>query len=1430
MSSSRRLHGGEPDSDRNLLFAVLALQADLIDQERFVQACTLWASRKDRPLATLLVEQGWLSAEDRADVERLLARKLKKHNGDAHASLVEAAGIQARTALACIADPDVERSLVGLATTPPASEDGAAGPPGERAGRNLLFEELGHGGMGVVLRGHDPELGRDLAVKLLPRHQSDARLERRFVEEAQITGQLQHPGVVPIYELGRFIDQRPYFTMKLIKGQTLAEMLAARPEVAHELPRYLGIFEQVCQALAYAHSHGVIHRDLKPANIMVGAFGEVQVMDWGLARVLSSSQLADPEQTTAASLIRIARSGSTAEGEGRTGVVGTPAYMSPEQARGNIDQVDERADVFGLGGILCVILTGKPPYAGGNMDEVMRKGMAADLGEVLSRLECCGAETELVALARACLASRREDRPRNAAVVAERLSAYLAGVQERLRLAGLERAAAEARAEEEARTRRVAEAKAALERRARRLTAGLAALLLVLFVGGGSAAWLWQQQRHEAGAAAKEAMSEARLRLADGRFAEALAAARKAQELARTGGAAGSVREEANELAEQIEREDAAVRRDRRLLAALLEVRGPREGPRFEKDRQGLLVPLAQPSADQQFAAAFREWDPTFDVDTLSTTESAVRLRDRPAAVRAEVIAALDEWTSERRMRRMSEAKWRRVADLAAALDDEQGARRGELRQLLAGGTLERERALGMLALAMRPVPLPFDAGLGRDRQRLRRLVEKTDVAKEPVLGLLTMSRALVASGDDVLADRLLAAAVQARPHEVVLYHALGQLRERQNGWSQAVECHAAARALRPEQGVALARALVISGRVGEGLALFERLVAERSDNPWLRHEQATALHHLGRDRDAEAAYRTAIRLQPNLPEFHIGLGVALYSQGRMKEAELAFRQAIQFRHDYAIGHLNLGTALHNLGRFKEAETAFRQAIDLQPDFHRAHGNLGTVLTSQNRFKEAEAAFRTAIRLRHDEPVAHSNLGGALNKQHRYREAEGAFRQAIRLQPDFLAAHYGLCTSLDHQRRFKEADAVIRQALRLQSDSPEAHFTLGNLRGSEGRYREAEAAYRAAIRLQPDYPLAYCNLGLALFSQRRVKEAVAALHRAVRLKPDFHEGYVTLGGILGRVGRFKEAEAAYHQALRLQHDLPEAHFGLGMVLRGEDRLKESEAAFRQVIRLRPNDPLAHYNLANLLSHQDQPREAEASYRESIRLKPDNAQAHCNLGHALRKQGRFTEALASLRRGHALGSASPGWPYPSNAWVRECQRLIELDQLLPAVLNGDAEPASAKELLELASLCQMPCKRLHATAVRFAAAAFASEAKAADDLQQGHRYNAACSAALAAAGQAEDARLLPDKVTLKLRQQAYLWLQADLTLYARLAERNDPRIKQAVRERLLHWQQDRDLVWLRDQAALNRLDAGEQQQWQRLWQEVDALLARVAPRK
>ncbi len=258
---------------------------------------------------------------------------------------------------------------------PPGEVDRDAVAPGLIAGRYELGPELARGGMGVVHRAVDRPFDREVAIKLLSPRLVGTPAADRFLDEARITGRLQHPSIPPVHEVGVLPDGNPYLVMKLIRGRTLADEVAAAPRPSGRAEvgpagldddrerdavdfrdRLLRAFEQICLAVAFAHSRRVVHRDLKPQNVMVGAFGEVQVMDWGLAK-----ELAAPARPDAGA----AEPGDGPEDRTRVGdVVGTPAYMPPEQARGENDRVDERADVFALGGVLCAILTGAAPYQG----------------------------------------------------------------------------------------------------------------------------------------------------------------------------------------------------------------------------------------------------------------------------------------------------------------------------------------------------------------------------------------------------------------------------------------------------------------------------------------------------------------------------------------------------------------------------------------------------------------------------------------------------------------------------------------------------------------------------------------------------------------------------------------------------------------------------------------------------------------------------------------------------------------------------------------------------------------------------------------------------------------------------------------------------------------------------------------------------------
>ncbi|MEL7267534.1 MAG: protein kinase, partial [Planctomycetota bacterium] len=361
-----------------------------------------------------------------------------------------------------------------------------------------VLGEIARGGMGAVLQGRDRTLGRDLAIKvLLHQHDTDRGLAKRFVEEAQIGSQLQHPGIAPIYEMGRLDDKRPYFTMKLVKGETFASRLQHRDptmtgtEKESEMMSLLQTISSVCQTVGYAHSRGVIHRVLKPSNIMVGAFGEVQVMDWGLAKVLRRGGAADdhppiaedatPDSAALSEEIQI----SAAPLQTMAGsLLGTPAYMAPEQATGENATFDERADVFAIGAMLCEVLSGHPPFS--NADGVTQTLIAArsgDLTAAFKALDQCDADTQLIQITKECLSPDRNHRPRTAGGVSRKLVKQFEAVQTRLRLATEEKV----RADEKVR--------AALQRR--RLWAGLTASLLAVTVVAVFAAVIFRKQQQQ---------------------------------------------------------------------------------------------------------------------------------------------------------------------------------------------------------------------------------------------------------------------------------------------------------------------------------------------------------------------------------------------------------------------------------------------------------------------------------------------------------------------------------------------------------------------------------------------------------------------------------------------------------------------------------------------------------------------------------------------------------------------------------------------------------------------------------------------------------------------------------------------------------------------------------------------------------------------
>ena len=361
--------------DHNLLFGVQALQLDFIDSLQFTEACRQWADGQQNTLADLLVDRGWISKNEQVGLQKIVDRALERCGGDPRKTLGAVSGSTARELMASIADEDLQETLSLLA------ENGDTGtvhvdPPtalAETLSRYTLKRLHSEGGLGKIWVVHDDQINREVVLKELQQNQAHVEESRtRFLKEAQITGQLEHPNIVPVYELGRRSDGgRPYYTMRYVHGQTLGECIAQyhikkkRGEAGPlDLSRLLNAFVSVCNAIAYAHARGVIHRDLKPENVVLGKFGEVIVLDWGLAKVVNEEEVVTqtPVDLTDSVDLKLTGAGT---------VLGTPAYMAPEQAQGLNHAIDTCTDVYGLGAILFEILTGRAPHSGKNVQNVI---------------------------------------------------------------------------------------------------------------------------------------------------------------------------------------------------------------------------------------------------------------------------------------------------------------------------------------------------------------------------------------------------------------------------------------------------------------------------------------------------------------------------------------------------------------------------------------------------------------------------------------------------------------------------------------------------------------------------------------------------------------------------------------------------------------------------------------------------------------------------------------------------------------------------------------------------------------------------------------------------------------------------------------------------------------------------------------------------
>jgi tetratricopeptide (TPR) repeat protein len=1258
-------------------------------------------------------------------------------------------------------------------STPPLT----AARPGlpARVGRYRVLRLLGEGGMGTVYEAEQDSPRRAVALKVIRPGLVAPPLLRRFAQEAQILGRLHHPGIAQIYDAGLAEDGQPFFALELVRGEPLDEH-AHRQSL--DAAGRLELLARVCDAVQHAHEQGVVHRDLKPGNVLVDEAGQPKVLDFGVARATDADLLTSTAHT-------------------RTGqLVGTPSYMSPEQVAADPAAVDRRSDVYTLGVILYELLTGRLPYPLQHLPLpevawVIREQEPVRLGALDRRLR--GDVETIVAKA---LEKDRARRYQSAAELAADVRRHLSNEPIKARppsaLYQLRKFA----------------------RRHKALVATTAVFLGLLLGGGAVTAWqevrLAHAERDQAleqarrGQEAREALvraevlrEQARAERDSRKWAQAREQAERALALAEGGPTAEELVAQVKRVRGELDEEQ----KDRRLVADIEAARLVQAETLTGEGR------FASERAIPRFQEAFRAYG--LPVGQGDPAAAAARLRRRPAEVRQAVNAALDDWLdlAARPQNRASEPHLDWLRALVAAELDEGGLR--EIR-----------------AACQEQDP-------GKRRVALERLAAAPDVHQLPPDTLTRLARRLVDAQSPSSAVQLLRRAWRQYPADFWVSHDLGETLTMTEPlrWAEAVRYLTAAVALRPDSpGVHnnLGRALQEGKQFDEAIACFQKAIALDPKLAGPHSNLGLVLKGKGRVDEAIACYRQAIALDPKFALPHTNLGNALQDKGRLDEAIASHRRAVALDPKSVLANNNLGNALYRKGQFDEAVASLREALAIDPNYAPAHTNLGLVHAARGRLDEAIACFQNAVEVDPKYFQAHYNLGIALQRKGRLDEAVACFRQAISINPKYAPVHAQLGLALWGMGKPDEAVACLRQTISIDPKDASAHYNLGNALYRKGRPDEAVACFRQAISLDPKYAPAHYSLGSALQATGRPDEALACFRRAVEIAPKDAIAHTNLGIALVDKGRPDEGIACLRRAISLDPKHTPAHYNLGSALQATGRLDEAVACYRQAVALAPNYVMAHYNLGHALQATGRLDEAVACYRRAVELDPKYAEAHCNLGQVLLRQGDLRAALAALRTGHDLGSRRKDWRYDSAQWVKRCERFLELEGRLPAILKGEDRPDGAAARLELAELCQY--KRLHATSVRFVTEAFAADAKLADDLLADHRYRAACSAALAAAGQGEDATSVPDKARASLRKQALQWLRANLAGWARRLKDGTPRERTQAQAVLRTWQSDPALAGVRDAGPLAALPSEERAGWQRLWDDVAALAAKARDAK
>jgi tetratricopeptide (TPR) repeat protein/serine/threonine protein kinase len=1054
--------------------------------------------------------------------------------------------------------------------------------PVERVGTAIgpykLREELGEGGFGIVFLAEQTQpVRRKVALKVLKAGMDTRQVVARFEAERQALAIMDHPNIAKVFDGGATASGRPYFVMELVKGTSITAFCDQNHLSIRER---LELFASVCAAVQHAHQKGIIHRDLKPSNVLVAVHDKpvVKVIDFGVAKALG-------QELTEKTLFT-----------GFAQMIGTPLYMSPEQAGMSGLDVDTRSDIYSLGVLLYELLTGTTPFD----KERLKQADCDEMRRIIREEEPPRPSTRISTMGQAAptASANRKSDPR-------RLSQLCRGELDWVVMKALEKD----------RNRRYETANAfagdvqrylhdepvqacppsawyrfrKFSRRNKGVLTTATALVLVALMLAGGAGWMLQERagRRARTIEAAEAALEASYKLqGQGRAPEALEAGRRAEAALATGEASPGlhrrVRERLRDLEMWTKVESVRLRKGqvREVWFSSVQL-GTWEA--LGRGRAGKLSPVhADMRVDEELTRAFEEYG--VRVEELEAEEAGRQIRDRGIAV--ELAAALHDWALWRQgTRPRGDATWKHLLAVARAADPDEW--RTRLR----------------------------DAVEKYDRRALEKLADEDAALSLPVLSQVLLADALghVRAQDKAVA--FLRKAQRQHPGELWLNLYL------------ANSLHWRAQKRRP----------------GEAIPFYAAALAARPRNAGLQANLASALLHSGDLDEAIAAYKKAIDLDPDFFLAHLGLADALDEKGRYDEAVTACQQASRIRPRDIAPYNALGIILAKQRKFDEAVAALKRAISLRRDDDTAHFNLGMVLRQKKAPTEAVAAFQEALRLRPRDFPTLMGLAEALHEKGSRAEAQDVYRQAFDCRPRHARVLLDLGATLRNRGLRDEAITAFREAVGIAPSLAEAHASLGDEYRAKDQFDRAAVAYREAIRLRPGYAMAHHALGLVLTAQRSFDDAIFHYREAIRLQPRMASAYLSLGIVLCDQKRnYKGAVAAFKEAVRLDENNAVAHNNLGIALLGKRDHDGAIVAFRKAIRLTPGNALLHFKLGDAFAARHNHEDAIRAYRAAIRLKPDLFEAHFRLGKTLVDRDAPRDAIEPLQKAAELR--------PDHAWA------------------------------------------------------------------------------------------------------------------------------------------------------------------------------------